>query len=107
MAKDMKAAIASDLAACKAAFEQINTPWVIQGGAVLGYGRYKDIMAWDTDLDMAVFAEVSAAQRKAIFNSMRKHGFGIAERGKDFIMGKREVTLNLWFFHPKCPTYPF
>jgi hypothetical protein len=107
MAKSIgtKAAIISDLAACKKAFDQINIPWVIQGGAVLGYGRYKDIMSWDTDLDMAVFAKVSVAQRKTIFNSMRKCGFRIAENSKDFIMGKRKVTLNLWFFHKKGEFY--
>jgi len=57
-----KEGIISDLVACKKAFDKINIPWVIIGGIVLGYARYKDIMEWDTDLDVGIFVELSNMQ---------------------------------------------
>lgn len=105
MAKNMKADIISDYAACKAAFDQVNIPWVIQGGGVLGYARYKDVMSWDTDLDLGVFVELAVKQRQELFKSLRKHGFRHNNARQDFICGKRQVTINLWFFHKKGDYY--
>ena len=95
---DIKKAIASDLVACKAAFDQINIPWVIMGGIVLGYARYKDIMSWDTDLDIGVFVEITEDQRQLIFTSLRKNGFKVNKKPGDFIYAKRETPFNMWFF---------
>ncbi len=99
MATDNKAALASDLAACKAAFDQVNIPWVIQGGIVLGYARYKDIMSWDTDLDMGVFVELTVEQRQELLKALRTHGFKHNNARQDFICGRRKASFNMMFFH--------
>jgi hypothetical protein len=102
---DMKKAIASDLLACKTAFDLVDIPWVIQGGIVLGYGRYKDIMAWDTDLDLGVFVELNVVERKDLFKALRGQGFRVNSKKRDFIFGRRETPLNLWFFHKNGKFY--
>jgi hypothetical protein len=94
-----KEAIASDLAACKAAFDQVKIPWVIMGGIVLGYARYNDIMAWDTDVDAGVFIEITEAQRQQLLKALREKGFRLHGNKKDFIYGTRKTSFNLWFFH--------
>ena len=104
MAKGIKAAVTSDLAACKIVFNEVNIPWVIMGGVVLGYARYKDIMAWDTDLDIGVFVELTGAQKQALFKSLQKHRFRLNIQG-DFVMGNRKASFNMWFFHKKGNYY--
>jgi len=95
--------IGEDLLACKKAFDSVRIPWVITDGIVLGYARYKKVMEWDTDLDLAVFVEINNKQWKALYNSLLKEGFRIKENKSksDFIFGKRLTPLNLWFFHKK------
>lgn len=105
MAKNMKADIISDLAACKAAFNQVNIPWVVQGGIVLGYARYKDVMSWDTDLDLGVFVELTVKQRQELLKSLNSYGFKHNNKKKDFICGRRKVPLNIFFFHKKGDFY--
>ena len=100
-----KVEITSDLIACKAAFDQVSIPWVIMGGVVLGYARYKDIMAWDTDLDVGVFVEVTTDQQQLLFKSLRRNGFKINSSKKDFVYGKRKAHFNIWFFHKKGDFY--
>ena len=47
------------LKAIKSLFDDFNIPFVLIGGLVLGYARYKDIMDWDvSDIDMGVFVPV-------------------------------------------------
>jgi hypothetical protein len=100
------AQIASDLAACKLAFEQVNIPWVITDGIVLGYARNKEIMPWDTDLDMGVFVEITDKQWNSIYKSLLKNGFRIKRPTRDdFIWGTRQSKLNLWLFHKSGDFY--
>jgi len=94
-----KAAIISDLAACKAAFDKVNIPWIIMGGVVLGYARYEDVMPWDTDLDIAVVALLTVDKRKALNNSLISNGFKLNQRAGDFVYGTRKSPFNGWFFH--------
>jgi phosphorylcholine metabolism protein LicD len=80
-----KLGIVSDLAACKIAFSNVDIPWVIMGGIVLGYARYKDIMDWDTDVDIAIFSEVTDTQWVAVCDSLTKQGYKLSNSPrKDF-----------------------
>jgi len=97
--------LASDLLACKKAFDNVKIPWVITDGIVLGYARYKNIMEWDTDVDLAVFEEINKKQWKALFNSLIKEGFRIRKGKADFVCGGRLNSFNLWFFHKKGNFY--
>lgn len=93
-------AIALDLLACKKAFDVVEIPWVIIGGIVLGYARYKKIMEWDTDLDVAIFAEISNKQWTILFNSLIAEGFIIKNKHKlDFVCGRRDSSFNLQLYH--------
>jgi len=100
-----KEGIISDLVACKKAFDKINIPWVIIGGIVLGYARYKDIMEWDTDLDVGIFVELSNMQWKSVHKALCDQGFRIKPERDDFIYGKRKVKFNLEMFHKKGEFY--
>jgi len=97
--------LASDLAACKAAFDKAGVPWVIMGGIVLGYARYEEIMAWDTDLDVGVFVEVSKKQWQSLYSALYTGGFRIRNSKTDFICGRRLTSFNLWMFHKKGNFY--
>lgn len=102
----MRDRIASDLAACKKVFDEVDIPWVITDGIVLGYVRHGDIMEWDTDIDMGIFVEVTDEERLNLSNVFHKYGFKIGKRLKnDFAFGKRQSPLNLWFFHWKGEYY--
>ena len=96
---DRREAITSDLKACRLAFEQAEVPWVIMGGIVLGYARYKEIMAWDTDVDLGVFVELNTTEWQKLYTSLRKNGFTIANKKTDFILGRRKAEFNMWMFH--------
>jgi hypothetical protein len=97
--------IASDLAAFKAVFDEVEIPWVIMGGIVLGYARYGEIMEWDTDVDVGVFVKIKDEQWSKILKAMRKQGFRVNHVRDDFKVGGREVVYNLWFFHKKGNFY--
>jgi len=96
---DMKNKIISDLRTCKIVFDKVKIPWVITDGIVLGYGRYKDIMVWDTDIDMGVFVEITKEQRQSLNKALIAQGFWLHNNDDDFVYGKRETTLNIFFFH--------
>jgi len=96
---DMKTKIISDMGALRAAFDQAKIPWVNLYGVALGYGRYKDIMAWDTDIDMGVFVELTDEQRQSLNEALIAHGFWLHNRNDDFVYCKRTVSLNIFFFH--------
>lgn len=102
---DNKAALASDYVACKAAFDEVSIPWVIQGGGVLGYARYKDVMSWDTDVDIGVFVELTDEQRQALLKALRTHGFRHNNKKQDFICGRRAITFNMFLFHKRGDFY--
>jgi len=103
---DNREAIASDLAACKKAFDSVNVPWVITDGIVLGYARDNDILPWDTDLDISVFVEITDTEWKILYEALRENGFNIANPNKiDFILGYRKIELNMWLFHKNCDYY--
>lgn len=98
--------IASDLAACKSAFDQVGIPWVITDGIILGFARYNNIMPWDTDLDMGVFVEIDNNQWNNIIKSLVNNGFKIKRPSRnDFIWGTRESKFNMWLFHKKGKFY--
>jgi len=91
--------ITSDLKACKAAFDQVDVPWVIIEGIVLGYARYKDIMPWDTDVDAGIFIEITDVQWCAVLLSLQKYGFKKNGELNDFAHFFRKVVLDLHRFH--------
>lgn len=97
--------IASDLAACKNAFDKTGIPWVIMAGVVLGYARYKAIMEWDTDLDVGVFVEITGEQWAKLFKALRGNGFRITNRKMDYIHCRRESSFEIWFYHKNGDYY--
>lgn len=96
---DRKDIISSDLVACKAAFDKAEVPWVIIGGIVLGYARYKDIMPWDTDLDICIFTEITNMQWNFVYTALHNQGFMFSNDRKDFIYANRETELNIDTYH--------
>ena len=102
---DKRKAIASDLLACKTAFDQVGIPWVIMGGIVLGYGRYNDIMSWDTDVDIGVFVELTTKEWQLLYNSLNKNGFKFLNDKIDFIWCNRSIEFNMGLFHKNGDYY--
>jgi hypothetical protein len=101
--------IASDLLACKKSFDNVGIPWIIMGGIVLGYARYEKIMEWDTDIDVAVFVELTPKQRQILNKSLDANGFKIGKNKTDFLCGYRKSSYNIWFFHKNgdyCEAFP-
>lgn len=97
---DNREAIASDLAACKKAFDSVNIPWVLLGGTVLGYARYKEIMPWDTDLDVGIFTEITDVQWRSLYVALFNQGFvRLSIEKTDFTYGFREVEFNIDMYH--------
>jgi len=103
--KSVKKGIISDLAACKAAFDKAQIPWVIIDGIVLGYVRHNDVIEWDTDVDLAIPYEVSKEGWQKLYAALKEKGLGIKNLQQDFIYGKRNVKLNAWMLHRKGDFY--
>jgi hypothetical protein len=97
--------IASDLLACKNAFEKVDIPWVITDGIVLGYARYKKILEWDTDVDVAVFVEINGRKWNSLLDALTEEEFKVRAKKRDFVYGGRLTPFNLWFFHKKGNFY--
>ena len=97
--------IALDLLAFKKAFDNVKIPWEITDGIILGYARYKKIMEWDTDIDMAVYVEVNTSQWQAFRSSLSEIGVKIGINKRDFVCGGRLVPYNIYFFHKKGDFY--
>jgi len=102
---DKRDIITSDLVACKKAFDQASIPWVIMGGIVLGYARYKEIMEWDTDLDVGVFVELNTYEWQSLYNALNINGFKFAKEKTDFIYCNRKAEFNMWMFHKNGDYY--
>ena len=100
-----RAGIASDLIACKAAFDRVKIPWILIDGLVLGYVRQKDIIPGDTDLDLAVCKELSDSEWDRLYTSLREAGFHPRKKKTDFIYGRRRVKFNLWLYHREGDYY--
>lgn len=97
--------IASDLFACKEAFDQAQVSWVIIDGIVLGYARERNILSWDTDLDVGIFCGISPEKWQELYVAFRNAGFNVKNRKQDFVFGRRSVKLNLWIYHKKGKFY--
>jgi hypothetical protein len=99
MIEDKKESIISDLKACKVAFGKAEIPWVIVGGIVLGYARYKEIMPWDTDLDIVVSTELTDARWSILHKSLASQGFVLPKIRMDFMYCHRKTEFNLELYH--------
>ena len=102
---DMKKAIVSDLVACKKAFAEADVLWSITDGVVLGYARYKDIMSWDTDLDIGVFVELDDAMWQRLHKSLVDNGFKLSVNRSDFMYCNRTGAFGVGFFHKNGEYY--
>ena len=100
-----KDAIKSDLAAYKAAFDQTGIPWVIIGGVVLGYARYKDIMDWDTDSDIVVPVELTNAIWQDLRTALAMNGLIFSANKVDFMYCYRRTECNMEFYHKDGNVY--
>lgn len=96
---DKRKEILLDLVACKKAFVEVDIPWVITDGIILGYGRNKDLLPWDTDLDIGVFVELSDMEWQKLYTSLNKHGFKFPNTRSDFVHGDRKAEFGIGFFH--------
>jgi len=96
---DRRKAITEDLILCKKAFDGAGVPWCIMGGIVLGYARYGEIMAWDTDIDLGVFVELADSDWRRLCVALHENGFIITTNKTDFIVCNRRAELNMWMFH--------
>lgn len=101
----MRDGITSDLVACKKAFDSVKIPWVIIDGIVLGYVRERNILAWDTDLDLGIFCEITSKEWQDLFLALSTFGFRIKNLKQDFVFGRRTVKLNLWLYHKRGKFY--
>lgn len=95
-----KKGIIADLKKLKDVFDSCGVKFVMQEGNVLGYARYKDIMEWDLDIDIGVYYEISDEKKAELLRALNIEGCGVGENESgDFIYGRRNVKLNLWFWH--------
>jgi len=95
-----KDGIENDLRVCKDVLDALGVKWCIMGGIVLGYSRYREVMEWDTDVDIGIFEEVDTTSWDKIGRKLSAAGFsGIPSSRKDFILAYRQTELNLWMFH--------
>ena len=97
--------IIQDLVACKSAFDSVEVSWVIIDGIVLGYVREENVLAWDTDLDIGIFCEISPAKWQELYVALHRSGFNVKNRVQDFVFGRRRVKLNLWLYHKRGKFY--
>ena len=102
---DRKDAIISDLKACKTAFDLAGVPWVIIGGIVLGYARYKDVMSWDTDLDIAIFTELTDDRWELLWNALYRNRLRFPNKRVDFMYCYRSAECNLELYHKNGKFY--
>ena len=97
--------IESDLIACKKAFAEACIPWSITDGLVLGYARYKDIMSWDTDLDIGIFIELDSSMWQRLHGALKANGFNLPDRKTDFMHCNRDSEFGMGFFHKNGDYY--
>ena len=102
----MNEAIKDDLLILKKACDEASISFVIEGGIVLGYARYGDIMPWDTDIDASIFTEPITEQLDILYAQLIHYGFRDINYFKtDFCYGFRKTELNLWLFHKNGDYY--
>lgn len=99
MDDERKYEILLDLLALKEVFQSVGIRFFMQEGNALGYGRFKDIMPWDTDIDIGVACEVSQKKRTKLFKALVGNGWMQLIDSGDFIFARRIVKLNIWFYH--------
>jgi len=97
--------IESDLIACSNAFKEVEIPWVIIDGIVLGFVKINKILPQDTDLDLGVFIELNTKQREDIVKALQRNGFKINPITSDFVYARRKTKFNLWLYHKKGEFY--
>jgi phosphorylcholine metabolism protein LicD len=86
-------------------FEAADARFVMQEGNALGWGRYKDIMEWDEDIDIAIPDPLTAKQLRQIYTGMNKAGWRGVNVDVDFIFSIRNVKFNGWIWHHEAPYY--
>jgi phosphorylcholine metabolism protein LicD len=94
-----------DLFDIKKVFDKVGIPWVIVGGVVLGYARYKDIMDWDTDLDIVIYKELSDSEWKQLWQEFYKNNFNFPVTRVDFMYCNRRIECNIDTYHKKGDYY--
>lgn len=101
----MKDNITEDLIMLSKVFEKVGVQFFMQEGNALGYGRFKDIMDNDTDVDIGVVQELSPRDRRVLAKElMNEHWRNLLDSG-DFLFAARRVKLNVWFYHKEGDLY--
>lgn len=99
----------------KEIFEGLGHKIVLTDGLVLGYGRFKDIMEWDTDdIDVGIFEPVSEKAKWEAARIFKEKGYSFPlygntsrfQRHKPFNEGsfhtsKKGVRIAIEFYHAK------
>jgi len=101
-----KSGIIKDLSGIKEAMDNCGIPFVLMYGLCLGYIRYRDVMEWDTDVDIGIFVELSEKQKLEMYESLKSVvGYkNIIPKG-DYIYSAKRVELNLWLYHKEGEYY--
>ena len=79
-------------------FTEADARFVMQEGNALGWGRYRDIMEWDEDIDLAIVDPLTAKQFRKILKGMMERGWSTPSLDNDFLYSFRTVKFNggLW-----------
>lgn len=86
-------------------FSGVGARFVLQEGNALGYGRYKDIMDWDEDIDIAIVDRLTGKQLRRIYHDMLNKGWLGISVDQDFIYSFRTVKFNGWIWHHEEPYF--
>ena len=100
-----KEKIIQDLIDLKKAFEYVGLSFFIQEGGVLGYGRHKDIMDHDFDIDIGSTAEPNNKQKTSLYHALMAKGWSNIIPRDDFDFARRLVSLNIWWWHKEGDFY--
>ncbi len=101
----VKEKIIRDMLDLKKVFEFVELKFFIQEGGVLGYGRNKDIMTHDFDIDIGSTDEPDDIQKEGLYHALMAKGWNNIVPRADFDFAKRLVSLNIWWWHKEGDYY--
>lgn len=101
----VKERIVADYIELKRVFAFVGLSFFIQEGGVLGYGRHKDIMDHDFDIDIGSTEEPSDAQKVSLYYALMAKGWTNIVPREDFDFARRLVSLNIWWWHKEGDFY--
>lgn len=95
------------LAKAKTILDQLNTPFWLSSGTLLGFYRQCDIIAWAMDVDIGIFIEnykpnlIEEFERKGLRLS---HKFGKVSDSFELSFKDEDIKLDIFFFYTEGAT---